>query len=471
VQTCLDFTWDFPKLDQWSKREVQISGRKVAEVKAKEGARSEEGPARLHASQNIERAFLEGGQTAWTARRAVEVSAMVLLIIRIISNTTVVERVPRRLDLKGLLAKKSFFLFGPRGTGKSSLVDQQLMDRAVIIDLLRSDLLIRLSAHPEEIEGLIAASPRRKWIVIDEIQRVPALLSEVHHLIERKGWRFLLTGSSARKLRRGSADLLAGRAWIANLYPLTWSEIPAFDLRRYLRFGGLPSVYLGESPEEELSAYVAVYLQEEIRAEGIIRRLPPFARFLRVAALSSGQLLNYAQLGSDAEAPASTVREYFSVLEDTLVGWTLEPWRESRKRKAIQTGKFYFFDPGVMHALAGTKALDRNSDLYGRSFEHFIGMELRAYVGYARTGDTLTFWRSTHGHEVDFLVEGKVGVEVKATRKASMRDAEGLRRLADERVVSRLYLVSEDPIAARREGIDFLPWQTFLARLWDGDLF
>jgi len=368
------------------------------------------------------------------------------------------------------LAKKSFFLFGPRSTGKSFLVHQQLGNRALVIDLLRSDLFIRLSAHAEDLENLIDIAPRPRWVVIDEIQRVPALLAEVHRLIEQKRYRFLLTGSSARKLRRGSADLLAGRAWVANLYPLSWSEIPTFDLGRYLRFGGLPSVYLSRSPEEELRAYVAVYLQEEIRAEGIIRRLPPFARFLRVAALSSGQLLNYAQVASDAEVPASTVREYFSVLDDTLVGWTLEPWRESRRRKAIQTAKFYFFDPGVMHELAGTSTLDRNSDLYGRSFEHFIGMELRAYVSYARTGDTLSFWRSTHGHEVDFFVGGRVAVEVKATRKASLRDARGLLALADEKIARRLFLVSDDPMAARRGGIEFLPWNTFLARLWADDI-
>jgi predicted AAA+ superfamily ATPase len=213
-----------------------------------------------------------------------------------------------------------------------------------------------------------------------------------------------------------------------------------------------------------------VYLQEEIRAEGIIRRLPPFTRFLRVAALSSSQLLNYAQVASDAEVAPSTVREYFSVLEDTLVGWTLEPWRESRKRKAIQTAKFYLFDPGVMHELAGTTALDRNSDLYGRSFEHFIGMELRAYVSYARTGDTLHFWRSKHGYEVDYLVGGRTAIEVKATRRASLRDARGLLALKEEGIAQRFLLVSEDPIAARREGVEFLPWMTFLERLWGGEI-
>jgi predicted AAA+ superfamily ATPase len=377
---------------------------------------------------------------------------------------------PRTLDLRKLLSRKSFFLLGPRATGKSFLMHQQLTERALLIDLLRSDLLLRLSSRPEELESLIDTAPSRPWVVIDEIQRVPSLLPEVHRLIEAKGLRFLLTGSSARTLRRGSSDLLAGRAWVANLFPLTWAETPAFDLSRYLRFGGLPAVYLSQFPEEELRAYVSVYLQEEIRAEGLIRRLPPFSRFLRVAALSSGQLLNYAQVASDAEVSASTIREYFSVLEDTLIGWTLEPWTASRRRKAIQTAKFYLFDPGVMHELAGTAALDRNSDLYGRSFEHFIGMELRAHISYRRTGEPLHFWRSTHGFDVDYLIGGRVAIEIKATRKASLRDARGLLALKEERTAKRFYLVSEDPVAARREGIEFLPWSTFLTRLWDGDI-
>jgi predicted AAA+ superfamily ATPase len=378
--------------------------------------------------------------------------------------------IPRKLDLPGLLSKKSFFLFGPRATGKSYLVGQQLKDRAHVLDLLRSDLYLRLSSSPGDLEAIIHAGPERPWVVIDEIQRIPELLPEVHRLIETRRIRFLLTGSSARKLRRGSADLLAGRAWVANLYPLSWVELRHFNLARYLRYGGLPAVHLGETPEEDLRAYVSAYVREEIRAEGLIRRLPPFSRFLRVAALSSGQLLNYAQLASDAGVPASTVREYFSVLEDTLLGWTLEPWRASRKRKAIQTAKFYLFDPGVMHELAGTTTLDRNSDLYGRAFEHFVGMELRAFLGYARRGVDLHFWRSTHGHEVDYLVGERVGIEVKAARRVSLRDARGLTALREEGTVPRLILVSEDPIAARRDGIEFLPWPTFLTALWDGEI-
>ena len=270
----------------------------------------------------------------------------------------------RLLDLPGLLRRKSFFLFGPRATGKSFLIRRQLGRRALVVDLLRSDVAFRLATDPSLLEALIG--DRRgpdAWIVIDEVQKLPGLLDEVHRLIESRGLRFLLTGSSARKLKRGQANLLAGRAWTANLYPLTSAEIPRFDLAKFLRWGGLPPVVASQEPAEELGAYVRTYLQEEIQAEGFVRRLPPFSRFLASAALTNGQMLNFAQIASDAGVPAATVREYYYLLEDTLVGFLLPAWTKSKKRKAISTAKFYFFDTGVTHALAGTQTLDRNSDL------------------------------------------------------------------------------------------------------------
>ena len=224
----------------------------------------------------------------------------------------------RLLSLPDLLAKKSFFLFGPRATGKSFLVNAQLGDRALVIDLLRSDLYFRLSADPGLLEGLIGdRRGARALVVIDEVQKLPILLDEVHRLIESRGLRFLLTGSSARKLKRGQANLLAGRAWTAHLHPLTWAELPGFDLPRFLRWGGLPPVVASGEPAEELRAYVRTYLQEEILAEGFVRRLPQFSRFLSTAALTSGQMLNFAQIASDAGVPAATVREYYFLLEDT----------------------------------------------------------------------------------------------------------------------------------------------------------
>jgi len=377
----------------------------------------------------------------------------------------------RVLQLGDLLARKSFFLFGPRTTGKSYLIRQTLGDRVLLFDLLRGDLLLRLAADPTELESWIEGDPQgRRTVVLDEIQKLPSLLDEVHRLIEGRGMTFLLTGSSARKLRRGAANLLAGRAWRAELFPLTAQEIPDFDLDRFLRFGGLPPVQLSEDPAEELAAYVSTYLYEEIQAEGLVRKLPAFSRFITTAALCNGRMLNFAALASDAAVPASTVREYYSILTDTLVGFLLEPWTKSRKRKAIATAKFYFFDTGVVHALAGTQHLDRNSDLYGRSFEQWIGMELRAFLSYRRLPLRLAYWRSTHGHEVDFVVGDELAVEAKATRRVSRRDLHGLRALGEEGTVRQLLLVSHDPVAATQDGIRRLPWQAFLEALWGGQL-
>jgi predicted AAA+ superfamily ATPase len=303
-------------------------------------------------------------------------------------------------------------------------------------------------------------------VVIDEVQKLPPLLDEVHRLIEERGMRFVLTGSSARKLKRGHANLLGGRAWTANLYPLTYPEIPKFDLPRFLRFGGLPPVVLGDEPDEELHAYVRTYLHEEIQAEGLVRRLPAFTRFLTTAASTNGQMLNFAKIGNDAGLPAATVREHYFLLEDTLVGFLLPAWTKSKKRKAIATAKFYLFDTGVAHALAGTRALDRNSDLYGRSFEQWIAMELRAYLGYRRRHEELGYWRSTADHEVDFMVGDHIAIVAKATRKVGASDLRGLGALAEEKIVQQLFLVSEDSIETKRGSIRCLPWRTFLDELW-----
>ena len=373
--------------------------------------------------------------------------------------------IERQLQLAPLLAMKSFFLFGPRATGKTTLIRQQLAETATIIDLLDSRYFLRLSSAPHELESLIAAAPA-DIVVIDEIQRIPELLNEIHRLIETQNITFLLTGSSARKLRRGKANLLAGRVWDARMFPLIHRELPDIDLDRYLRYGGLPAVYLSEYPEEELDAYVNTYLKEEILAEGLIRRLPPFSRFLKTIALTNGEMINFTKLANDCQVPPSTVTEYVGLLEDTLIGFLLSAWTESKKRKAIKTGKFYFFDPGITHMLAGTETLDRNSNLYGKSFEQFICMELRAYLSYRRKKLPLAYWRSKNGHEVDFLLGTKTAIEVKASKKISRNDFKGLKYLKEEGVFQNLILVSQDPVSIRTDNILTLPWQKFLSDLW-----
>jgi len=375
--------------------------------------------------------------------------------------------IQRTLDLKDLLSKKSFFLFGPRATGKSSLIKQVLSESSMTIDLLNSRLYLRLLDSSHDLESIIDSGNKGQVIVIDEIQRIPELLNEVHRLIEDRKLTFLLTGSSARKIRRGKANLLAGRVREARLFPLTWKEIHDFDLNKYLRYGGLPPVYLSKYPEEELDAYVNTYLKEEIMAEGLIRKLPPFSRFLRSIALANGEMINFTKIANDCQVPPSTVTEYVGLLEDTLVGFLLPAWTESNRRKAISTGKFYFFDPGVTHTLSGTEVLDRNSHLYGKAFEQFIGMEIRAYLSYKRKKVQLSYWRSVHGYEVDFLMGRQTAVEVKASQKISQRDFKGLKALEEEKVFKNYILVSQDPINTRENHFQALFWEDFLKDLWE----
>jgi len=377
--------------------------------------------------------------------------------------------IDRKISILHLLRRKSFFLFGPRGVGKSSLIKREIEGKAVVINLLRPDTYLRLSSSPGQLEEIIDASlpASSEWVVIDEVQKLPLLLDEVHRLIEERGLKFLLTGSSARKLKHGGGNLLAGRAWTANMMPLTSQELgDNFKLDHYLQFGGLPAVVTSEFPEEELQAYTGTYLQEEIKAEGLVRKLGPFATFLRAAALSNGQVMNFAKLASDVEVSAPTIREYFSILEDTMVGQLLEPWRGSRKRRAVAAAKFYFFDTGVTHTLAGTKALDPNSNLYGDAFEQWIFMELRAWLSYSRRHATLGYWRIDKDCEVDFLVGEDGAIEVKATRKLRNEDFRGLRALREEGVFKTFVIVSRDPIARIHDGILCLPWKEFVKRLW-----
>ena len=281
----------------------------------------------------------------------------------------------------------------------------------------------------------------------------------------------MLTGSSARKLKYGRANLLAGRAWTAHLFPLSWCEIPRFNLDRYLRYGGLPAIYSSKFPEEELDAYAYTYLYEEIQAEGLVRKLPQFSRFLQVAAINNGRILNFTKIASDTGIAASTIREYYTILSDTLLGFMLEPWTHSKKRKSIATAKFYLFDCGVTHTLSGTQVLDRNSDLYGRSFEQWIGLELQSYLSYRRKKDALGFWRSKHQHEVDFTIGNHTAIETKASKKVNTTDYKGLIALQEEHVFKQYFLVSQDPIETKQGAIHSMHWETFLTRLWADNLF
>jgi predicted AAA+ superfamily ATPase len=384
----------------------------------------------------------------------------------------------RSLELSDLTRKKSFFLFGPRGTGKSYLIRQTFKEDAVVINLLKTMVQLRLAQNPGELEGIVdeSAGGKPKIVVIDEIQKLPVLLDEVHRLIEERKITFLLTGSSARSLKKSGVNLLAGRAWVAELFPLTFAEIPGFDLDRFLRFGGLPAVVSSDDPEEQLDAYVQTYLNEEIKAESLVRKIPAFVEFLRFAALSNTQIVNYAGLASDAGVSPPTIASYFQILEDTMIAFQVRPWKKPTSRKSIASSKIYFFDTGVANTLAGTRSVDRNSNLFGTLFEQWIAMELRAFLSYRRVKEPLMFWRTEDGIEVDFIVDGHVAIEVKAGKKTADADLKSLRLLQSEcrgmktSLVRDYYLVSNDPIDRIKDGIHLLHWQTFMKRLWTGDI-
>ncbi|MDP1574778.1 MAG: DUF4143 domain-containing protein [Coxiellaceae bacterium] len=336
-----------------------------------------------------------------------------------------------------------------------------------IIDLLRSELYLHLSARPHELESMINMHPECKIIVIDEVQRVPMLLNEVHRLIETRGLIFLLIGSSARSLRQHHVNLLAGRAWEAHLFPLTTAEIPNFQLPRYLQYGGLPAVYTSTNPAEELHAYVDTYLKEEIQAESLVRKIPNFARFLQLAAMTSGTLLNFSAVASDTGIPISTVREYYHILEDTFIGFLVPAWTKTIKRKAMSTAKFYLFDCGVKLTLAGIRTLDANSDQYGQAFEHFIVLELRAYVSYKRLHLPISYWRSQQHHEVDFIIGDDIAIEVKSTHKITEKHLKGTRLLMQEAICQKYYVISQDPINRQIDHIHIIFWKDFLTQLWE----
>lgn len=378
--------------------------------------------------------------------------------------------VSRHLDLSRLLESKSHFLFGARLTGKSTLVAQQLAEVAEVFDLLDPETFLRASSDPAWFERVVSSSGKQ-FVVVDEIQRLPLLLNSVQRMIVHHGIRFLLTGSSVRKLRRSGANFLGGRARTAQLFPLTSDEIPNFDLERYLHCGGLPSVYLSQTPQSELADYVFTYMREEVQAEGWIRNLPPFTRFLQTMALANGELLNFTNMANDCHVAVKNIRNYVQILEDTLFGALLQPWRAARRRKAIATAKFYFFDTGVARILTGVERIERRSNLYGKAFEHFIWMELRAYLSYhAKNLTEFTFWRSRQGHEVDFLVGEELAIEVKAARSVSPRDLKGLRLLAEEGVFKKFYLVSQDQSEQQHEIFQLVHWEVFLQRLWNNEL-
>jgi predicted AAA+ superfamily ATPase len=385
------------------------------------------------------------------------------------------EIISRALTLPDL-AKHSTFLWGPRSTGKSFWIRKHLPD-APLLDMLQTDTFAEYAARPSllrERYGEKNTGAQRRPIVIDEVQKVPSLLDEVHWLIENRQRTFLLTGSSARKLRRGHANLLAGRARRREMRPLCFPEVDGLDMQNVMISGLLPPHFLSAEPLEDIRAYVNDYLKEEIVAEALIANLPAFAEFLRVVALTNSELLNYTNVASETGVSAKAVRKYFEILEDTLLGSRLQPWTRSRKRRMILTEKFYLFDVGIANYLA-RRAPRAGTPEFGKSFEHYILMELTAYRSYRAPDMEIRYWRTSTGREVDFVVnEKELAIEVKASPRVSDAETRDLTVMAEDGPVKRRIIVCME--RQRRElrdsfgRVTLLPWQEFLSELWAGNL-
>lgn len=374
----------------------------------------------------------------------------------------------RLLPLRQLIQNANYFLFGPRSTGKSTWISEQLDDDAVIVDLLLDDVYEEYLRRPSLLRERFANT--RKIVVIDEIQKLPKLLDEVQSLIVKHRIRFLLTGSSARKLKKDGANMLGGRAREAHFFPLLYKEIPDFDLIRYLNFGGLPIIYLSKEPVEDLKAYVRLYLNEEIKKEAAVRNYERFVRFLDVMALCNGQEINYARLASDTGVPARTIEGHIEVLKDTLIAYELFPYTKTKKRKAVTRSKFYFFDTGVANQLAGRLPLTAKHAEIGTSFEHFVINEVRAYLSYRRRDENLYFWRS-RDREVDLLIGEKLAIEIKFADKIKSDLFSGLLALKQERSHKEYHLVGRFREGGYYEGCRYWNWQVFLDQLWRDQLF
>jgi predicted AAA+ superfamily ATPase len=369
---------------------------------------------------------------------------------------------------------RSCLLLGPRQTGKSTLVRSLLPPRAWSVDLLQQDAFLRYSKEPErfrlEVEARVRAGTR--VVFVDEIQRVPALLEEIHGLIEAHRVRFLLTGSSARKLRRGSANLLAGRASTRRLHPLTLAEQgQLFDLERTLRYGSLPAVVTGSASaaRDLLASYADTYLREEVQAEALVRNLGGFARFLDLVAAENGGIVNASAVARDAALAVRTVQEYYQILEDTLIGYRLEPWRRSARARLVGHPRFYLFDTGVTNALTGRLGATPDPILRGRLFEQWVVLECLRLLDYRRAEARLYYWRTHNGAEVDLLIERhgrlRLAVGIKSKKRIAGADLSGLRSFAEVHPRVRRVVVAEVPEAYRFGGVDVLPYRLFLERL------
>lgn len=383
----------------------------------------------------------------------------------------------RIINIEEKLRNKSLFLFGPRQTGKSSIINHQINDDVKLFwSLLNARIRRRCQEDPGVLRDEIEARGIKDGLVIiDEIQKVPELLDEIHLLIEESDIRFLLTGSSARRLREQGVNLLGGRAGKMTLHPFAWPEIREFEpsLDRILKYGMLPSVFLSDEPDSVLDDYINVYLQDEIANEGIIRQLPKFEKFLEIAAISNAEEINYSNIASDVMMSRSAITEWYGILYDTLIGYAVPPYTKTTKRKAVETERFYYFDTGIARFLAGFGDIVDTQTEYGKLFETYIAQELIAYLDYNKRKEKLSYWRTRQSSfEVDFVIGNDIAIETKTAKLINeKKDLRGLRALKEEGIFRKFIVVSRDSIMRTTDdGILLMPWRDFLDWLWEGKI-
>ncbi|MBR3303747.1 MAG: ATP-binding protein [Bacteroidales bacterium] len=366
---------------------------------------------------------------------------------------------------------EAMFLFGARQVGKSTLLKERF-PRVIFYNLLNSELRRRLTRNPELFRANLQDAPAGTLVIVDEIQKVPDLLDEVHSLLVEKKLRFILSGSSARKLKKSEANTLGGRASKRTLYPLVWPEVTDFEIDRAVQNGMIPRHYMIKDAIDRLEGYVDIYLREEIQEEALVQNIDDFTRFMEVAAISDGEIINYENIASDCGISAKTVKAYFNILYDTLIGYEVPAYTKVIKRKVSQAPKFYYFDVGLANYLMGRHSLKRGTEDFGHAYEHYVVQEVIAYRGYYKRQEKLSYWHTYTGLEVDLIIgDAKIAIEIKSSEEIKSRHLGGLKAFKEEHPNSRLILVSMDLITRKIGDIELIYILDFLQMLWDGKIF
>ncbi len=375
----------------------------------------------------------------------------------------------RIFDIENRL-DEAMFLFGGRQTGKSTLLKERF-PKAVYIDLLKSDVRNRFKQHPEEFRESLLRYPPETLVVVDEIQKVPDLLDEVHWLMVEKGLWFILSGSSARKIKKSGANNLGGRAIPETLFPLVSAEIPDFDLERAVQNGMIPRHYAVANARNRMRAYIDLYMKEEIIEEALVQNADEFVRFMEVAAIMDGEILNYENVASDCEVSANTVKAYYKILVDTLLGFEVPAYRKVIKRKLYKAPRFYYFDVGIANHLTKRYHLAPRTPEYGHAFEHLIMQEIAAYLGYTNSDEELTYWHTYENLEVDAVIgDARVAIEIKSKEHIDHDDKKGVTEFAKEHPDTRQIIVSRDRISRRSGDVDLYYVTDFFKALWAGEI-